>query len=605
MSSRRLLFFVSLGTAFVPALAHAGGALFAEDPMAFENACGPNDGCWTNYLRVTDLDGDDDLDVVAVNYDGFFAVGSPEPLVVYTNDGAGGFSNTSAMSVGGFAGRIRQVAIGDVDGDGDPDMYVPDANGGADQLFVNDGGVFTPTASGVSSNAGAARFGDFDDDGDYDLFLADGYNTGDAVHGHIYLNDGAGNFEELDGAIPAPAQGSDPDDVDLLDVDGDFDLDILLNNHSGGNELWLNDGTGMFTDATAGLPAFPAVGYHYGPAVCDVDGDGDLDVWVDNMASGYNEMLMINDGSGSFTDETAQRVSGNDGGNDDNGVVCIDADHDGDFDAIVISLFTAERYLQNDGAGNFTFVSGAFMGSGMSELWGEPGDVDGDGRLDLVTGAGESATPERLFLGTPAQRVDATAPAFRAVQTNVASEADTEVVVHFAVTDSAVTDEGPRLRTAFARVTIDGTTEEVEAWFMGGDLFRAVIPGQPEGTLVEVQPCAIDREGNEGCADAFTYEVGEISGTGTSDSSGTGDAETAGSDSDGTGTGGPTSSASATATASASATGPDTMGSTETDGEDGGQGGGDGGGCGCSQSGGGAPIALLLLALPFRRRRRR
>src|SRR5687768_6181017 len=127
----------------MPTLAHAGGALFQEDPGALANACG-GDGCWTNYLRVTDLDGDDDLDVVMVNYEGFFSAGTAEPLVAYTNDGAGNFTNTSAASVGGFVGRIRQVAIGDVDGDGDPDMYVPDANGGPDNLFFNEGGVFTP-----------------------------------------------------------------------------------------------------------------------------------------------------------------------------------------------------------------------------------------------------------------------------------------------------------------------------------------------------------------------------------------------------------------------------------------------------------------------------
>jgi MYXO-CTERM domain-containing protein len=570
--------------------------------MALPDACGPGDGCWTNYLRVTDLDDDDDLDVVVVNYDGFFEVGDPEPLVVFTNNGTGNFTDTSDTTVGGFTGRIRQVAIGDVDGDGDPDMYVPDANGGADNLFVNDGGVFTPMDTGISSNAGAARFGDLDDDGDLDLFLADGYNSTDDVHGHVYLNDGTGAFTELDGAIPGPTQGTDPDDVDLLDADGDFDLDILLNNHSGTDELWLNDGAGTFSDATAGLPAFPR-GFHYGPAVCDVDGDGDLDAWVDNMGPGYSEMLMINDGAGGFTDETEQRVTDNPDA-DDNGVNCLDVDYDGDFDAVVISLFTPERYLQNDG-GNFVQVDGTFMGAGSSELWGELGDVNGDGRLDLVTGAGESATPDRVFLGTDAQAVDTTPPAFRDVETAVDSQADTEVIVHFAVTDNAVTDEGPRLNAAFVRVTVDGSTEEVPAWFMGGDLFRAVIPGHPEGTTVELEPCAVDREDNEGCAEAFSYEVGVSPGTDTGDTMGeTGDTDTMGSASDTTlGTDG---TASGTAT-NASATATMTSGS-ETDTDRGTAGNDDdgGGGCSCAQTGSGGGfgwLALLVLALPLRRRR--
>ncbi len=101
------------------------------------------------------------------------------------------------------------------------------------------------------------------------------------------------------------------------------------------------------------------MGLKYGPVACDVDGDGDLDLWVDNSGPNYTEQLLINDGTGHFADETAMRVTGNPGG-DDNGVACIDLDGDGDMDAAIAALGGNERVLINDGTGKFTLLAGVF-----------------------------------------------------------------------------------------------------------------------------------------------------------------------------------------------------------------------------------------------------
>ncbi|HWB79922.1 MAG TPA: VCBS repeat-containing protein [Nannocystaceae bacterium] len=575
-----------------------------ESPDNLPNACDGN-GCWTNYLRVTDLDGDDQLDIVTVNMQGLFEVGPAEALAIYRNGPPGTFDNVSSEALGGHEGQHRQVAIGDVDGDGDPDIYAPHAAGGSDSLFINDGsGTFAETTLDNGSQAGAARFGDLDDDGDLDLVLTDGYpDLGGPVSpvGHVFANDGTGAFTELDGAFSGMLDGISPIDIDLLDVDGDFDLDAMIDSHDGAVGLWLNDGAGVFT--AAGAIAEPNGVYHYNPAACDVDGDGDLDLWVDNAGPGYSEQLNINDGTGLFTDETAERVSGNPG-LDDNGVVCVDLDYDGDFDAIVVALdFEGPlRYLVNAGDGTFSLLDGAIPDNGDSSLWAELGDLNGDGRLDMVTGSGEQATIDRVFLGSAAQAADATAPAFRAVQQVADVAADTAVVVHYGVTDNTVTDEGPRLSRAFVRVAVDGgAPTEVDATFMGGDLFRAEIPGQADGSSVQYTVCAVDRAGNEGCADALMYGVGM-----GSDSSG--DATATGADTSGTASdtaSATNSDATASATgASASATGADTEGTETGDsnatGDDGG-----GGGCGCDQ----APrrdawLAAIGLLLAFRRRRR-
>lgn len=597
--------------------AHAGGVLFdlvvdALDPQA----CG-GQGCWTNHMRLTDIDGDDDLDILLANYPDFFDGSSTtQPLVVYANDGAADFTNVSASAVGNYAGTLHQIAVGDVDGDGSVDIFGPSGDGSAYVLFMNDGaGVFSDEAdvrmpAGPFPQSGAARMGDVDDDGDLDIFSADGYASGGPPFGHLYLNDGLGMFEEAAGAIPDSISGQDIDDCEFFDADRDFDLDLIVNAHAGGTgALWLNDGSGTFTAGGSVDP--PATGnFHYNVAPCDVDADGDLDLWIDNIGGGFTEQLLINDGAGNFSDETAARVSGNPG-SDDNGVVCADIDDDGDLDGVVISLGTTERWLVNDGAGNFTHSPGAFPGPTNCSLWGEFGDLDDDGRFDLVTAQGECSNSDEVYVANAGVPVDSTPPRIIAVEDPGVVPVGVETVIRFAVSDRTVTDEGPQLDRAFAVIDPAGAATPVDAVYMGGDLFRVVLPAADEGT-VTFQACAEDRNANIACSEDQTYDVsgeppadtgdsGEPSDstgggpdTGVVDSSGGGPGPTTGVTLDGPGTG----------------TGPEAStgeGGTETDTDTAGAS-GDEGGCGCRQSTGGGAwgwLALGLLAISRRRRGRR
>jgi MYXO-CTERM domain-containing protein len=515
LSAFTLLAGLTLGTtaAAAPLVELVGGAL---DPQACNDQ-----GCWTNHLRVTDLDNDGDLDILLANYPDFFGGDDdPEPLVLYLNDGSGGFTNNSAAALGDYAGNVRMIAVGDVDGDGAPDLYAPDGAGNAHVLFMNDGaGVFTDEADLRLPNdyplGAAARMGDVDGDGDLDIFAADGYATNGPPFGHIYINDGAGMFVEAIGAIPDSISGSDIDDVEFFDADRDFDLDLIVNAHTGGTGgLWLNDGTGVFTAQTTIDP--PATtNYHYNVAPCDVDGDGDLDLWIDNIGGGFTEQLLINDGAGNFSDETGARVSGNPGA-DDNGVVCVDIDDDGDLDGVVISLGTPERLLENDGTGNFTYVADSFPGPDDCSLWGEFGDLNGDGRIDLVTGQGECSASDEVYLANMLMPADSQPPQILAVDVPSSAPADADVIVHFAVSDRTVTDEGPRLARAFARIDPNGAATEVDGWFIGGDLFRVELPGAGPGTI-SFELCAEDRVGNVGCSDPQSYEIGGGDGDGDGD----------------------------------------------------------------------------------------
>jgi MYXO-CTERM domain-containing protein len=599
----------ALTGSLVASPAAAGGPLYDLVPNALApQACGGT-GCWTNHMRLTDIDGDGDLDLLLANYPDFFnGSNNGQPLVIYANDGNAGFTNVSASAVGNYTGTLRQIAVGDVDGDGFVDIFGPAGNGSAYVLFMNDGtGVFTNEADvrlppGPFPRSGAARMGDVDNDGDLDIFTADGYATGGPPFGHLYINDGLGMFEEAVGAIPGAIAGVDIDDCEFFDADRDFDLDLVVNAHAGGTgALWLNDGSGTFT--AGGSIAPPATGnFHYNVAPCDVDGDGDLDLWIDNIGGGFTEQLLINDGAGNFTDQTAARVSGNPGA-DDNGVVCADIDDDGDFDAVVISLGTVERFLENDGAGNFTYVPGVFPPPTNCSLWGEFGDLDGDGRFDLVTAQGECSSSDEVYLANQAVPQDSTPPRILAVEDPGFVAVGEAPVVRFAVSDRTVTDEGPQLDRAFAVVDPRGAALVVDASYMGGDLFRAVLPAADEGT-VTFQVCAEDRNANLACSEAQTYDVGGEPPGDTGDSTGTPPDSTSGPDAGGLDTsgGGPGTGVTASGTG-VSADGSGSSGETDTagasDGAD---------GCGCRQDASGRRHGLMLgllgVALAARRRRR-
>ena len=496
------------------------------------------------------------------------------------------------------------AAVGDVDGDGSLDVFAPSGNGEPYVLFINDGsGVFTDEAdvrmpAGPFPEGAAARMADVDDDGDLDIFSADAYAGGGPPFGHLYINDGLGVFTEAMGAIPGSISGMGIDDVELIDVDRDFDLDLFVNAHNGGTgALWLNDGSGVFTAGGSVDPPGNS-GNHYNPAPCDVDGDGDLDLWIDNIGGNYTEQLLINDGAGNFDDQTSKRVTGNVAGADDNGVLCVDLDDDGDLDGVVISLAGPERFLENDGSGNFSYVPGVFPPPGDCSLWGEFGDLNDDDRSDLVTGQGECSSSDEVYLANAMVPADSHAPVILAVESMAVVATAQEPVFHFAVGDRTVTDEGPRLHRAWAVIDPSGAANEIDAWFMGGDQFRVVLPAVDTGTVV-FQVCAEDRAGNVGCSEEQSYDVGDVPpGDSSGGLDGTG---TAGDDS---GTGNDTTVTAGTMTTAA---GSETGSDAETDdaGADGGDG---GGGCGCRSRGDAGSswwMGLGLLGLGVLRRRRR
>jgi len=124
----------------------------------------------------------------------------------------------------------------------------------------------------------------------------------------------------------------------LFDVDGDGDLDIYVvqggstigsGSHWSVNQLFLNDGSGHFANMTEGSGADDA-GYGMGVTTGDYDNDGDLDVYITNVGA---NTLLRNDGGGKFTDVTLHAGVGHVGWG--SSAAFFDMEHDGDLDLFV------------------------------------------------------------------------------------------------------------------------------------------------------------------------------------------------------------------------------------------------------------------------------
>lgn len=291
----------------------------------------------------------------------------------------------------------------DVDGDGDQDVLITGFNNNEriSKLYINDGdGTYTEEASagidGVSNSSIA--FADVDNDIDLDLLITGGTGSGASASSRItklYLNDGSGNFTPSTNAFDGVYLGS----VAFADVDGDSDLDVLITGLNSSNfattKLYLNNGTGIFTEDTAVL--FPGVLYS-SVAFADVDGDDDQDVLITgNSGSSRISKLYLNDGSGTFTEDISVPFIAVQYG----AVAFADIDVDGDQDVVITGQYTnansTSRLYLNDGSGTFTLKFTSFISVYHSSI--ALSDVDQDGDLDvMINGASTNIVGSQLSL---------------------------------------------------------------------------------------------------------------------------------------------------------------------------------------------------------------
>ena len=508
-------------TAFLPCLSLAPGA-FAQQFQQATNFPGPN--AWCEGVECADVDNDGDLDVFFAEGDGFSSAGPKRQNILLINklveQGTPWvFVDESVARLGVHLSNAKGVTTGDVNGDGWVDvLFVNAFFTDPPSLYINDGasnpGHFTMVSAthGLTTaySSGSAQFADIDDDGDLDLIIGDAYNSTPAAKPHLFFNDGQGFFTEDAAALNAVAKAGQMD-VDWVDIDNDGDLDFFgtnkFTNANGSQYLMLNDGTGHFTDVSSLIAV--GSGGNYEAEAADLDGDDDVDLFFVSLV-GFQEGAVknnLNGGSLTFTNQTPLPASV-----DDNEIALCDYDNDGDYDVLVGSLSAHEYLYRNDGGFVFSNQSTQIQSISDSTLDCTFADLNNDGKYDLITAQGESGVFQNRFYRNTGT-ADTLPPVVMSHTSPASAPASGPVVVHARIRDQ-VLDDGVNYVTASGAYVIETTLLSDSVTINAGGFAPASL-SIAAGTTVTWNNSSGAAQTVTSTTVPYTYDSGSIAAGGT------------------------------------------------------------------------------------------
>ena len=329
-----------------PKLAHPFAAiLFLAAGLAFTAThgvaaplFGPGTAYGTNgnpqFVAVGDLNGDGKLDLAVACYDS-------STVSVLLGDGSGGFGPHSDFDTGDYP---TSVAIGDLDDDGNLDLVTSNQVGvrnlcTVSVLLGNGDGSFGPKTDYLTGDfPQQVAIGDLDADGDLDLATANFESLFNKVS--VLLGNGDGTF----GPKTDYGTGRTPASVAIGDLNADGKPDLVTSNWGTFVSVLLGTGDGSFGPFTSFLSQNTKVCVALG----DLNADGKLDAvtatWNFNAA-----LVLLGNGDGTLGPAAMFDV-----GNDPSSVAIADLDEDGDLDLAVASPSSGTvSILRGNGDGSF------------------------------------------------------------------------------------------------------------------------------------------------------------------------------------------------------------------------------------------------------------
>jgi hypothetical protein len=333
-------------------------------------------------VTIGDLNGDGKPDLATANLND--NAGNNVSILLGTGTGAFGGATNFTVGTG-----PASVAIGDLNGDGKPDLAVANFSSNNVTVLLGTGVGFVGAATSfgaatnfaVGTNPESVATGDLNGDGKPDLAVANRDNNNVS----ILLGAGAGSF----GAATNFAVGTRPVFVTVGDLNGDGKLDLAVANESSNNvSVLLGAGSGSFGAATS----FTVGTNPRSVAIGDLNGDGKPDLAVANVESN-NVSILLGTGTGSFGAATNFAA-----GSGSFSVAIGDLNGDGKPDLAVANVSSSNVSILL-GTGTGSFGAATNFAAGTSPRSVAIGDLNGDGKPDLAT-ANKLSDDVSVLLGT-------------------------------------------------------------------------------------------------------------------------------------------------------------------------------------------------------------